>query len=99
MSAGDQTAWPKSGPASYFPSIEKNYGRSIADWQDIIRKSRLDKHMEIVNHLKSEYGMGHGHANVSWDGRSARTSRRARLIGHCAYSLRAHRIGACPRIR
>jgi len=23
--------WPKTGPASYFPSIEKKYGRSIAD--------------------------------------------------------------------
>ena len=21
--------WPKQGPASYFPSIEKKYGRSI----------------------------------------------------------------------
>jgi hypothetical protein len=23
--------WPKTGPASYFPSIEKKYGRSIAE--------------------------------------------------------------------
>ena len=28
--------WPKQGPASYFPSIEKKYGRSIAEWQQII---------------------------------------------------------------
>ena len=52
------------GPASYFPSIEKNYGRPIAEWQDLIRKSQLTKHMELVNWLKTEYGMGHGHANA-----------------------------------
>jgi len=60
--------WPKQGPASYFPSIEKKYGRSIREWQDIIGSCGLTKHMEIVNYLKSEYGMGHGHANalVGW---------------------------------
>jgi Domain of unknown function (DUF4287) len=60
--------WPKQGPASYFPSIEKKYGRSIAEWQRIIADSGLEKHMAIVGYLKSEYGMGHGHANalVAW---------------------------------
>jgi hypothetical protein len=60
--------WPKQGPASYFPSIEKKYGRSIADWQVIIADCGLTKHMEVVGYLKSEYGMGHGHANalVGW---------------------------------
>jgi hypothetical protein len=60
--------WPKQGPASYFPSIEKKYGRSIADWQAIIAGCGHEKHMQIVEYLKSEYGMGHGHANalVAW---------------------------------
>ena len=60
--------WSKQGAASYFPSIEKNYGRSIAEWQQIIATSPVNKHMEIVNWLKAEYGMGHGHANalVGW---------------------------------
>jgi hypothetical protein len=60
--------WPKQGPASYFPSIETKYGRSIAGWQKIVADCGLDKHMAIVNHLTSEYGMGHGHANalVGW---------------------------------
>lgn len=52
------------GPASYFPSIEKKYGRPIAEWQELIRGSELSKHMELVGWLKSEYGMGHGHANA-----------------------------------
>jgi hypothetical protein len=60
--------WPKQGPASYFPSIEKRYGRSIGEWQQIIAGCGLDKHMAIVGYLKSEHGMGHGHANalVGW---------------------------------
>ena len=44
------------GPASYFPSIEKTYGRPIDQWLDLIRQSPLERHMEIVNWLKSEYG-------------------------------------------
>jgi hypothetical protein len=56
--------WPKTGPASYFPSIEKKYGRSIAEWQGIIGKRGVDTHMATVNFLKSEYQMGHGHANA-----------------------------------
>jgi Domain of unknown function (DUF4287) len=56
--------WPKGGPASYFPSIEKKYGRSIPEWQQIIAGSPVSKHMQIVTWLKAEYGVGHGHANA-----------------------------------
>jgi len=52
------------GPASYFPSIEKKYGRPVGEWLDLIRASPLERHMEIVNWLKAEHGMGHGHANA-----------------------------------
>ncbi len=52
------------GPASYFPSIEKKYGRPVSEWQELIRSSPLTKHMELVSWLKAEYGMGHGHANA-----------------------------------
>ncbi|MEU8952843.1 DUF4287 domain-containing protein [Streptomyces sp. NPDC048518] len=55
---------PVKGPASYFPSIENKYGRRIADWTNLIRTSPLSKHMELVNWLKTEHGMGHGHANA-----------------------------------
>lgn len=53
-----------TGPASYFPSIEKKYGQPIEYWFNVIRSSPGTKHMEIVNWLKSEHGMGHGHANA-----------------------------------
>lgn len=52
------------GPASYFPSIEKKYGRPIAEWKALIDGSPLTKHMELVNWLKAEHGLGHGHANA-----------------------------------
>jgi hypothetical protein len=52
------------GPASYFPSIEKKYARPIEEWKALIRASALSKHGELVNWLKSEYGMGHGHATA-----------------------------------
>ena len=53
-----------TGPASYFPSIEQKDGRPIGEWQDRIRSSPLTKHMDLVNWLKAEYGLGHGHANA-----------------------------------
>jgi hypothetical protein len=52
------------GPASYFPSIEKKYGRPISDWQQLVRDSYPAKHMELVTMLKDQHGMGHGHANA-----------------------------------
>jgi hypothetical protein len=52
------------GPKSYFPSIEAKYGQPISHWKAILKKSNLDKHMEMVNLLKNDYGMGHGHANA-----------------------------------
>ena len=52
------------GPASYFPSIEKKYGRPISEWQELVRNRYPAKHMELVSMLKSEHEMGHGHANA-----------------------------------
>ena len=52
------------GPASYFPSIEKKYGQPIDHWLNLIAKLKDMKHMEMVAWLKSEHGLGHGHANA-----------------------------------
>jgi monomeric isocitrate dehydrogenase len=52
------------GPASYFPSIERTYGRPIEEWLDLARARSGDRHMEVVAWLKSEHGLGHGHANA-----------------------------------
>ena len=56
---------PKTkGPASYFPSIEKTYGKPVTHWLEIVKKAGPLKHMELVNVLKTEHQIGHGHANA-----------------------------------
>jgi hypothetical protein len=52
------------GPTSYFPSIEKKYGQPISHWLDLLKSVSDKKHMEMVAWLKTEHGMGHGHANA-----------------------------------
>ncbi len=58
---------PAQGTA-YFPAIEKKYGKPISHWQQLLREYRAQhpdaKHMQVGAWLKSEHGMGHGHANA-----------------------------------
>jgi hypothetical protein len=55
----------KKGPESYFPSIEKKYGKPVSYWIDLIdAKTELTRHGELVSWLKQEHGLGHGHANA-----------------------------------
>jgi hypothetical protein len=53
-----------TGPASYFPSIEKKYGKPIEYWMKELKKVSKLAHMEQVAHLKEKFEMGHGHANA-----------------------------------
>ena len=52
------------GPASYFPSIIKTYGQPIEHWMSLLEQVKDLKHLEQVNWLKAEHGIGHGHANA-----------------------------------
>lgn len=52
------------GPRSYFPSIEAKYGKPIEHWMTLLEHVAGRKHLEQVNWLKSEHGIGHGHANA-----------------------------------
>lgn len=53
-----------TGPASYFPSIEKKYEKPIEFWMKELEKVSKLAHMEQVAHLKEKFEMGHGHANA-----------------------------------
>ena len=53
-----------TGPAFYFPSIEKKYGEPISYWLDLIGSGELTKHKELVDWLKADHGIGHGHATA-----------------------------------
>lgn len=55
---------PAKGPASYFPSIERKYGRPISEWKEAVRSRYPAKHMDLVTMLKNDHGLGHGHANA-----------------------------------
>lgn len=52
------------GPQSYFPSIEAKYGKPVEHWFKILTKHKSKAHMEMVSVLKTDYEMGHGHANA-----------------------------------
>lgn len=52
------------GPASYFPSIEKTYGKPVQFRFDRIAGLLDQPHMKIVGFLKDTHAMGHGHANA-----------------------------------
>lgn len=53
-----------TGPASYFPFIEKKYGQPIDHWMAQLDAVKGEKHMDQVIYLKTEHAMGHGHANA-----------------------------------
>ncbi|MEV0295149.1 DUF4287 domain-containing protein [Nocardia sp. NPDC050710] len=52
------------GPASYFPSIEAKYGRTIAEWKSAMTDSGRTTFKDLVAWLKTEHGFGHGHATA-----------------------------------
>jgi hypothetical protein len=52
------------GPASYFPSVEKKYGQPIDHWYAQLEPRQELRHREMVEYLKAEHGLGHGHANA-----------------------------------
>jgi hypothetical protein len=53
-----------SGPASYFPSIEKHYGKPVEHWLKILDAVQDKKHTEQVAFLKDQHTIGHGHASA-----------------------------------
>ena len=45
-------------------NIEKNTGKTLAEWYAIVDKSGLSKHGEMVSFLKEKHGFTHGNANT-----------------------------------
>jgi hypothetical protein len=50
--------------ATQIRNIESATGRSLDEWIAVVYASGLDKHGQIVSHLKSEHGFRHGNANL-----------------------------------
>jgi predicted transport protein len=49
---------------SMVANLKEKTGKTLDEWIQTARKTKLAKHGEIVKYLKSEYGMGHGYANL-----------------------------------
>jgi predicted transport protein len=45
-------------------SIEEKTGKPISHWIEVVKKSGIDKHKAIINHLKEEHGFTYGFANL-----------------------------------
>lgn len=43
--------------------LKEKTGRSLEEWQGLIRDAGLEKHKAIVDFLKAEHGVSHGYAN------------------------------------
>lgn len=45
-------------------SLRAKTGRGLDEWIVTAREAGIAGHMALVNHLKSEHGLGHGYANM-----------------------------------
>jgi predicted transport protein len=48
---------------NYTRNLEEKTGKKLEEWAKIANSSGFEKHGEILNFLKKEYGIGHGYAN------------------------------------
>jgi len=45
-------------------SLRAKTGKGLGEWVAAARATGISGHMALVNHLKSEHGLGHGYANM-----------------------------------
>ena len=50
--------------ATQIANIEKSTGKKLDEWIDVVNKSGLEKHGELVGFLKEKHGFTHGNANL-----------------------------------
>jgi len=55
---------PDDATRTQLRNIERDTGRSVADWARTVRETGLDRHGQVVAHLKSVHGLTHGNANA-----------------------------------
>ncbi len=54
---------PEDSLAKMVAALKDTTGKSLDEWKTVISAAGLQKHGEIVTHLKTEYGISHGYAN------------------------------------
>ncbi|WP_166838556.1 DUF5655 domain-containing protein [Rheinheimera pleomorphica] len=55
VTAAEQSQWR---------NLEQTSGKNQAEWLALASSQNFSKHSELVNWLKSEFGLGHGNANL-----------------------------------
>ncbi|MBI1250647.1 MAG: DUF4287 domain-containing protein [Alphaproteobacteria bacterium] len=55
---------PEEQTQTMIANMPAKTGKSLDEWLTIAAKAKLEKHGEIVKHLKAEHGLGHGFANL-----------------------------------
>lgn len=45
-------------------NLKEKYGKSLEEWIEVVKKTGIEKHGEIIKYLKSEHGFTHGFANL-----------------------------------
>lgn len=50
--------------ANQIANLERNTGKSMGEWIEIVRASGIEKHAAAVAMLKADHGLGHGYANL-----------------------------------
>lgn len=57
-------ATPEEMAATMIANMKDKTGKTLPQWLKVAKASGLEKHGELVKHLKSEHGMTHGFANL-----------------------------------
>lgn len=55
---------PEEMTATMAENLKEKTGKSLEQWVKVAAATKLGKHGLIVEHLKSEFGIGHGYANL-----------------------------------
>ena len=55
---------PDAAVQTQLRNIERDTGRSLAEWAEVVGVAGLDRHGQILAVLKAEHGMTHGNANA-----------------------------------
>jgi len=57
-------ASPDEMAAAMVANMKEKTGKTLPQWLKIAKASKLEKHGQILKHLKDEHGMTHGFANL-----------------------------------
>lgn len=55
---------PDDATATMIANLPEKTGKTLQQWLAVVKKSKLQKHGEIVKLLKTEHAMTHGYANL-----------------------------------